>query len=376
MRIAFDSQIFCEQVYGGVSRYFSCLTEAFLSGGQDVHVFAPLHQNRYLERLPPGTVSGVQLPKCPPRAEYILRPLNVALARSRIDRWRPDLVHETYYTRSRTHSGRCPTVLTVHDMTHELFADTFNPNDPTRANKAFAVMRADHVICVSENTRRDLLTHYEMPQEKTSVVHLGYAPLKPPLGSNAILNQNAPYILYVGRRDYYKNFHGLLKAYAMSPRLQGDFRVVVFGGGALRRVELELMDELSIHRSRVVHLEGDDSDLSQAYEQASVFVYPSLYEGFGIPPLEAMSRSCPVVSSNSSSMPEVLGNAAQFCDPEQPGSICDGLEKVLYSSERASELVARGQERSAAFTWQRCADQTLEIYRELLGHAASTEGIY
>ena len=75
-------------------------------------------------------------------------------------------------------------------------------------------------------------------------------------------------------------------------------------------------------------------------------------------------------------MPEVLGNAAQFCDPEQPGSICDGLEKVLYSSERASELVARGQERSAAFTWQRCADQTLEIYRELLGHAASTEGIY
>ncbi len=376
MRIAFDSQIFCEQAYGGVSRYYSCLAEAFLAGGQELHVFAPLHQNRYLERLPQGTVSGLRLPKCPPRAESILRPLNVALARSGIDRWRPDLVHETYYTRRRTHSGQCPTVLTVYDMTHELFADTFNPNDPTRANKAAAVMRADHVICISENTRRDLLAHYALPPEKTSVVHLGYDPLKPSRGDNVVLNQNVPYILYVARRDFYKNFHGLLRAYAMSARLQGDFRIVAFGGGALRRVELELMDELGIDRSRVVQVGGDDSDLAQAYEQASVFVYPSLYEGFGLPPLEAMSRGCPVVSSNSSSMPEVLGEAAQFCDPEQPESIRDNLEQVLYSSELAAALVARGRERSATFTWQRCADQTLEIYRRLLGQTSSAEGAY
>lgn len=375
MRIAFDSQIFCEQAYGGVSRYFSCLAEAFLTGGHEVHVFAPLHQNRYLERLPPGSVSGLRLPKCPPRSEVILRPLNVSLARSAIDRWHPELVHETYYTRRRTHSGHCPTVLTVYDMTHELFADTFNPRDPTRANKAAAIMRADHIICISENTRRDLLAHYDLPVERTSVIHLGYDPLLPSRGDNAVINQSVPYILYVARRDFYKNFHGLLRAYAASRRLMSDFRIVAFGGGPLRRVELELMDELGIDRSRVVQLGGDDGDLAQAYEKASVFAYPSLYEGFGLPPLEAMSRGCPVVSSNSSSMPEVLGDAARFCDPEQPDSIREGLEEVLYSSELAAELVIRGKQRSETFTWRRCADQTLAVYRELLGETSGCERV-
>lgn len=375
MRIAFDSQIFCEQAYGGVSRYFSCLAEAFLTGGHEVHVFAPLHQNRYLERLPPGSVSGLRLPKCPPRSEVILRPLNVSLARSAIDRWHPELVHETYYTRRRTHSGHCPTVLTVYDMTHELFADTFNPRDPTRANKAAAIMRADHIICISENTRRDLLAHYDLPVESTSVIHLGYDPLLPSRGDNAVINQSVPYILYVARRDFYKNFHGLLRAYAASRRLMSDFRIVAFGGGPLRRVELELMDELGIDRSRVVQLGGDDGDLAQAYEKASVFAYPSLYEGFGLPPLEAMSRGCPVVSSNSSSMPEVLGDAARFCDPEQPDSIREGLEEVLYSSELAAELVIRGKQRSETFTWRRCADRTLAVYRELLGETSGCERV-
>jgi glycosyltransferase involved in cell wall biosynthesis len=141
--------------------------------------------------------------------------------------------------------------------------------------------------------------------------------------------------------------------------------VVCFGGGDLREDELELMRELALSPALVEQVGGGDDVLAVYYENAAAFVYPSLYEGFGIPPLEAMALGCPVVCSNTSSIPEVVGDAGEYFDPADVDSIRTSLENVLQSNERRAELIQKGFKKRAEFSWERCAKETLKIYRGL-----------
>jgi glycosyltransferase involved in cell wall biosynthesis len=249
-------------------------------------------------------------------------------------------------------------------MIHERFPNSFSRNDVTRRAKSAALQRADHIICISENTRRDLIETTGIPIEKTSVVHLGYSltamsrSALPPI-------PEVPYLLYVGARDGYKNFEGLLAAYARSD-LRNAFSLVCFGGGNATPRESSLIQSLGINPANIIFLHGSDSALSSLYASASAFVYPSLYEGFGIPPLEAMSFGCPVVCSNTSSMPEVVGDAAELFDPNDLDSMCTALEQVLLSTHRSQQLVALGHERIKLFSWEKCARETLDTYKRVL----------
>jgi len=363
MKIAFDSQIFTMQEYGGISRYI-CSLASHLAGiqGIEASIIAPFYINSYLEKLPQGIVSGTKIPRIP-KTGTVFHWLSLGLARGAIARFAPQIVHETYFSARPVAPKGALTVVTVYDMIHERFPDIFSQNEQTPEKKRIATQRADHVICISESTRKDLLELVDLPEERVSVIYLGFDKLIPTISES---NNRKPYLLYVGHRGGNKNFESFLHAYANSPWLRNNFDVVCFGGSAFSANERKLFDDLKLPANHLLQLNGSDSQLANFYSGAALFIYPSLYEGFGIPPLEAMSLGCPVACSNNSSIPEVVGDAAEYFDPEDIESIRTAMERVLNSTERQKELINKGQFRCAQFSWERCAEETLAIYRGLV----------
>lgn len=368
MRIAYDSQAFTMQPYGGVSRYCLRLAQHLQAQGETATIFAPFHRNRYLRQAPANLVQGRYLRAYPPKTTDLAGVINLAIARRRIRRWQPDLIHETYYGTYRGALGPWARVVTVYDMVHELFPDSFTNARQITGLKRAAVDRADHVICISANTQADLVKLFGVSPDKVSVVPLGFDRVCAPGESLAAAPPDllTPYLLFVGNRGGYKNFAQLLRAVAHAPKLRQDFSVVAFGGGSFGQAEMALVEELGLPRHRVLHRQGDDSLLGQLYRGAAALVYPSLYEGFGLPPLEAMAQGCPVISSDRSSMPEVIGDAGEFFDPTSPESMATAIKRVVYSPSHTQALRELGQRRLTQFTWERCAEQTLALYRSLV----------
>lgn len=362
MRIVFDHQVFAFQKYGGISRYFVRLAERMAATPDNtVQVIAPLHVNAYLPTLPQGTARGIKLPSSLFN-QRICRHVGKRLAPSLIALAKPDIVHETYYAARSSAPRGVPTVLTVYDMIHEKFPDGFAATDPTRSLKRAAVRRADHVLCISESTQRDLIEHIPEAAGKTSVTLLGFDSFG---GGSAAAATGRPYLLFVGERRHYKNFTGLLRAYAASPLLRRDFGIRCFGGGPPTPAEQTLISDLGLPEGSIAFGGGDDDVLAIWYRQAVAFVYPSLYEGFGIPPLEAMSSSCPVIASDRSSIPEICGDAAAYFNPDDIESMRGVIETVVSDAGLRADLIARGHERLKVFSWDRCAEETLAAYRAM-----------
>jgi len=208
MRIAYDHQIFGWQVYGGISRYFYELAKGVSQvAGQEVTVVSPLCVNDYLRNRPASLkVIGVHVRPLP-RGGRIYRVFNSLLVRPIFAAMNPAIVHETYYAKGRTAPRRAATVLTVFDLVHEKFSGQYSRFDPTSAEKAAAVARADHIICISKNTQRDLVEMLSVPMEKTSVVYLGSSALKvSPEGTPP--RNDRPFLLYVGVRGGYRTLSG------------------------------------------------------------------------------------------------------------------------------------------------------------------------
>lgn len=249
-------------------------------------------------------------------------------------------------------------------MIHELFASEFPRRDRTAHNKQRALERADHIISVSHCTKRDLCRLFSIPAEKVSVVHLGFDRIANPEPERA--GTTKPFILYVGQRAGYKNFAGLLQAFASNRQLVREFELVAFGGGSLNVAEVALIRKLNLE-GRVRQIGGSDSVLGALYRAARALVYPSKYEGFGLPPLEAMSLDCPVVASCTSSIPEVVGDAAELFDPEDAGRMASAISSVVFDNARRYQLIDSGQRRLHTFSWERCARETEGVYRSVLG---------
>lgn len=365
MKIIFDYQIFSLQAYGGISRYFCELVrELKCSYNQDVNVISPFYLNTYLKEYSNIVpILGLRY-KAIPKSAPIVRKANEFLTIPLMKLYEPDIVHETYYSSKRISPNTAKVVLTVYDMIHEKFADQFSAKDNTQFLKRQAVERADHVICISKQTQNDLIQILGINPDKTSVIHLGFSLTNTELLGDSI-KTTRPFLLYVGNRNGYKNFEALLKSYANSIFLRSNFDLICFGGGGVTQNEKNLMNQHSISLQQVHFVSGGDSLLAKYYQSASAFIYPSLYEGFGIPPLEAMSFNCPVVCSNVSSIPEVVGDAAEMFDPYEPDSIRSAIERVVSDNSLKQTLIARGQERIKLFSWQRCAQKTLAVYQRL-----------
>lgn len=285
-----------------------------------------------------------------------------------MEKFQPDVVHETYYSDTPATRLSSPRVITVYDMIHERMPHLYS-NNPISKVKQKAVERADHVICISKNTRDDLIEFFNVPNEKISVIYLGFDEIFSGVQDNenveSALDAEKPYILYVGSRRTYKNFSTFVNAYSTSVWLRDNFNIICFGGEKYTATDDELISKNKLTSDHITYVSGDDSRLAAYYKNAAVFIYPSLYEGFGIPPLEAMSAGCPVICSHSSSVPEVVGDAGEYIDPTSIDSIKTALEKILSSKEKRLNLINKGFNRCKQFSWNRCAQETLEVYRNL-----------
>lgn len=370
MKVAFDHQIFTFQEYGGVSRYV-CQLAANLARQPDIEakIFAPLHVNAYLDDMDPNLVSGRRMRSLTRTGnKYLSIAASKLFVIPQLRSFRPDIIHETYYSRLCYKPKGARRVITVYDMIHEKLPGMSSSWRFTNKRKREAVLRADHVICISHATRKDLLEFIPVPEDKVSVVHLGFS-IQHHQGDQAKNNfdiVSSPFILYVGSRAGYKNFSGSIRAFASSPMLKENFKFVCFGGGKATSMEMTMLRELKLPADAVHFIQGSDALLAEVYANARLFIYPSIYEGFGLPPLEAMSYGCPVVCSNSSSIPEVVGDAGGYFDPDDLASIRMALENVALSDEKCADLVTAGYRRLDFFSWEKCAAETLSIYRNLL----------
>lgn len=366
MRVALDHQIFSVQRYGGVSRYFAEIACRMPKERiEEVAIIAPLHINYYLSQSQVRPfVRGRYLPFEFRGQARILSLVNGLVAPAIWRRMRPDIVHETYFSVEPVGSAR-RRVVTVYDMIYELFPTEFPNSGDVIAAKRAAMARADHVICISEATRLDLMRFYNVEPSRTSVIHLGHAtPASRTVSDRTRADGAKGTILYVGNRGGYKNFSRLAAAFASSAFLRSEFDLLAFGGQPFSPQETAEHERLGIRES-IRQRSGTDRELLDCYANATVFVCPSLYEGFGIPAVEAMACGCPVISSPRGSLAEVVGDAGVYVDPESVDDMRAALERVVTDATLQHELRERGRDRAKLFSWDRCAEGTAAVYRAL-----------
>jgi len=364
VKIAFDHQVFVLQQYGGISRYICNLAEHLSALPEtNTQIFAPFHFNQHLNATKNLNCSGRILPQLPSKLTRVAMETSKYCSRRAMKKFSPDIIHETYFTTQDFKTTGAKRILTVYDMIHERYADMFDQAHKTSAPKKTASLRADHVICISENTRKDLIEFCGVPEERTSVVYLSADKIFSQLKDERLEKKNKPFLLYVGSRGGYKNFNKFVKAFASSNQLKQNFDIRCFGGGPFSKAEMEMMVDAGLSEMQIHYHSGEDQELAELYQQAEAFIYPSLYEGFGIPPLEAMAAGCPVLSSNTSSLPEVVGNAGVYFDPTEQDDIQSSLEKVIGNETCKRDLVEKGFEQHKKFSWEKCTRETMNIYK-------------
>jgi glycosyltransferase involved in cell wall biosynthesis len=370
MRIAYDSNVFTMQKYGGVSRYMVRLGEELCKLGNDVEVSGLLHKNHYLAASKCLHARMRYIGDFPFGTRRLMHHLGDLVTNVRLAFWKPDIIHESFCHDRRVGSSKTPRVCTIHDLIHHKFPEFRGKMNQIPYYQQKTIDRCDAVICVSESTRRDLLECLHVDAAKVHVVHHGFEHVRgecslTPEDENLLVDMTSvPYVLYVGARGGYKNFQGFLKALKVSQSAR-HLRVIAFGGRPLSSEEFSLLGQLGFREGDVRHCCGSDAILRALYRSAEAFVYPSLYEGFGFPPLEAMAEGCPVISSNASSMPEVIGDAAEFFDPANSECMASALDHVIDSEARRNELKLLGLARVQCFPWADCATKTEQIYRNL-----------
>ena len=361
MDILYTYDIFSLQRYGGISRYYFELIKHISPNMADVKVIAGLYINEYIKTLP--EVKGIKVPQIK-FSNYIRLKISGLLQEVILKTThRQTILHQTYYYQPII-KWKGKVVLTVYDMISEIYSQKCPDGDNISLLKRDWCERSDKIIAISHSTKNDLVRLFGISPEKIVVIHLASF-----LGGNQSLLSvkpfSEPYLLFVGKRKYYKNFEGLIQAFAASETLKRSFHIVCFGGEALSNIEKVRLKELGIE-SRVHQVGGGDDVLCNYYRNALAFVCPSLYEGFGIPILEAMEFSCPVICSNTSSIPEVAGDAAVYFDPSDTASIQHTLEATLFDQNLLDDLRKRGLKRQSEFSWDRCAKETLAVYYSLL----------
>jgi glycosyltransferase involved in cell wall biosynthesis len=364
MRICYDYQIFAAQKYGGITRYFVEIASRIRQfPDADVRILAPLYRSKLLQEkrslLP---VVGTYFSGSFARATGLCMGVGSIYSKASSRWYRPDIVHETYYLPAKTVPSASKSIITVYDLVAEQFPDPPSRPPGILPVRKAAFERADHLICISQSTRADLIRLYGVDSAKVSVI---------PLASSIIPSTKPPFpieesfFLYVGSRWGYKNFTGLMEAFRQS-NLYKSHKIVCFGGDGFTDDELQRLKNLGLPLDRFEIVAGDDHLLSRYYASALALVYPSLYEGFGIPLLEAMECNCPVLCGISSSLPEVAGDAAGYFDASDPSSIAEAMLKIANSPDGRQQLIQRGRDRVSQFSWDKCAQQTYAVYEKLL----------
>ena len=362
MKVAFDYKIFYRQKFGCPSRYFSELFENLNEHYCDTHIVSPIYTNEYLKNS--KYLKNIHGVKFSSRRFFgkFYEYLNNNISELVISRMNPEIIHTTYYD-DVLMTQKKPIVLTVHDLIHEIFYKDFGFEKYFKPKKKM-IDRADHIICVSKSTKKDLIEYYNVDEKKISVIYHGVTK-KENIG-NYSLKEKKPFFLYIGSRKRYKNFKIFLEAYCLNSLISKNFNIICFGGGLFLDEEHKLFESLSIDKTQITNISGDDNTLTYLYKNAQALIYPSLYEGFGMPILEAMRLKCPVISSNSSSLPEVYGNTCLSFNPNSKIELAEHLNTISNNNDFKNKIIQDAFLRSKIFSWEKCARETMDVYESLL----------
>jgi glycosyltransferase involved in cell wall biosynthesis len=369
MKIVLDSQIFNDQKFGGISRYYSEIYKNLLKK-ENINVELPLSysENLHIKEVVATTQKfynffiSTNLFK-----NKIIRKLKKKDTKdlnNLLKSHQYDLVVPTYYNPYfLEYIGNKPFVITVYDMIHEIFPQYFTIDLVTVNNKKLLLEKATKIIAISESTKKDILHIYpHIDSSKIEVVYLSYS-IKRDEKVNISLPEN--YILFVGNRSNYKNFIFFLKSVAKLVIDDSSLHIVCAGGNQFNDEELQLIKDLDIS-NQIVQQNFEDYELATFYINAKCFVFASEYEGFGIPVLESMGCGCPVILANHSSFPEVAGDAGVYFELNNELDLRNKVENIVNNEELRAEYVTKGLEQVKKFSWEKTTNECLEVYRKAI----------
>jgi glycosyltransferase involved in cell wall biosynthesis len=286
---------------------------------------------------------------------------------------RPDVFHCQYV---QPPFAKTKTVLSIHDLAHEHFPEFFHPLEAVRMKTLvrWSARRADHIMTISEFSAADIAQRFGVPRERITVAYLAAAPEFHPRDKGLCQERlarmygiDSPFILYVGRIQARKNLPRLVEAYARLRKQGLEAKLVLAGKKDWQSEQLlEKIKELGLEACVIFPGFVPVDDLPLFYNAAEVFVFPSFFEGFGLPVVESMASGVPTITSFGSSLEEVAGDGALLVDPRDTGSIAEALGQLLGNPGLRSELASRGLKRSAEFKAGNLAKKALEVYRSLV----------
>ncbi len=368
MKILFDDQTFLLQKFGGISRYF---TELIFQINQTTanKAICPILQTKnihYNEKLEKGMGLIQKL-----KLMAMFRYTDEKVSRYAIRQNRKNVINllkskdfdlfvPTYYDPYfLPYLGNKPFILNVYDLIHEIYPTYFKADDLALNHKKEMIEKATKIIAISHSTKRDILKFYpSVPPEKIEVVYLAGS-----IDTSTILDLDLPksYILFVGNRAHYKNFNFFFKAVAPILKENTDLYLVCAGGNEFDPEELNLISSYGVSR-QVIQRNFKDVELATYYVNAKCFVFPSVYEGFGIPVLEAMSCGCPVVLANHSSFPEVAGDAAVYFELDNLSDLTTKVSSLVFNKNLSNEYKIKGLAQHKKFSWEKTAKECISIF--------------
>jgi len=368
INVVVDGIVYSFQKVGGVSRIFNEIMPRMCEAEEGIY-FQLLLNKKNIQPLPQHKHIFYQNTyKVDPflRPARLWQPYRTAFKEELIIRLMGDsknkIWHSTYFTLPKRWKGAV--VITAYDMIHERYQESYFTNlrdEKVRKNKRDAISRADQIISISNATKEDLKNVLGVPDEKIQVIHLACSPVFQKMAGGQ--RPGKPYILYVGDRLRYKNFAGLLQAFSMWPK-NSEVELVTVGADWSEE-ERKSITELKLSGKVRLFPFPDDFVLRDLYNQALAFVYPSLYEGFGIPLLEAMSCGCPVIASRIPSTIEVAEDVPIYHGPGNSEQLLSNLDQA-YSEAKSPDRILSGLNRAKSFSWELTAQKTAELYRELI----------
>ena len=365
MKILLDPQIFIQK-YGGISRYHT-ETWRILKNYPDIDINCPLiySDNLHLQEynLTPQISRNLSVQNEPLRK--ILNGFNCLKTLATIANKKFDVFIPTYYyPYFLNYLGNKPYVLTVYDMINELYPNYFG-NDKKIDKKRILIEKASKIIAISENTKLDILKIYPyIDEKKIEIVYLSHS-----IDTNNISDETPVlpknYLLFIGNRNFYKNFTFFIKSISKILKEDSSLFLVCGGGGKFTQEEIELLSLYDI-KEKVIQFNFKDNQLFHLYKNANAFIFPSEYEGFGIPVLEAMACECPIILTNCSSLPEVAGKAGIYFENNNSSDLSNKIKDVIYNKSYRDEMIRKGKEQEKMFSWDKTAAQCLEIYKSVI----------
>jgi len=370
MKIVLDPQTYNEQKFGGISRYYTELYLA-LNKFDGVQIVCPLVYSDNLHLKEAGLFQNYRNVLFDPgfwpkfinkKVAKFFRKHNRKLTTDLLEKQQFDLFIPTYYSPYFLESLQGKAfVLTVYDMIHEVLPQYFVRDKSTVPDKKLLMEKANKIIAISQSTKNDIIAIYpHINADKIEVVHLSYSIKR---DENVKLQLPEKYILFVGNRSDYKNFDFFLKAIAPVLIAQKDLFLVCAGGNPFKPKEQQLIADLGVSE-KLIQQNFEDNELATYYSNAKCFVFPSEYEGFGIPVLESMACGCPVVLGNHSSFPEVAGEAGVYFELNNPTDLRNKILSLLEDENLRKEYIDKSLQQARKFSWEKTAQKSLEIYRE------------